>query len=96
MNYTELIDRFWATRKAQRLSGNATKLFFWLINEASLSEWPEYMCIENSKVCTVLGMSLKSLAVARNDLMNDKLIVCKSTKGVTEYSFVTKTRHNNR
>lgn len=74
MNYIELINLFWQTRRICRLSSNEADLYYCLLNESNIRGWENPFECRNDVICTAISMSEKTLIDVRNRLQQKGLI----------------------
>ena len=66
MNYIELINLFWQTRRRVRLSSVEADLYFFLLQECNTQNWENPFECPNGLICVSIGMSEPTLIDARN------------------------------
>lgn len=74
MNYIELLNHFWQTRRKVRLSSNEADLYYFLMNESNSRMWENPFECTNILICATIGMSEKTLIDVRNRLVQKGLI----------------------
>lgn len=74
MNYIELINQFWQTRRKVRLSSAEADLYFCLLQECNLRDWANPFECPNGLICATIGMSESTLIDVRNRLQQKGLI----------------------
>ena len=74
MNYIELLNQFWQTRRRVRLSSNEADLYYFLMNESNSRMWENPFECTNILICATIGMSEKTLIDVRNRLVQKGLI----------------------
>lgn len=82
MNYIELINQFWKTRRSKRITNLQADLYFYLLNESNSRDWENPFQCPNGLICSAISVSEKALIDARNVLQQIGLI--KFEKGVTK------------
>lgn len=78
MNYIELINIFWQTRRICKLSSNEADLYFCLLNESNIRGWENPFECRNDVICSAITMSEKTLIDVRNRLQQKGLITFES------------------
>ena len=68
MNMFELLANFWKVDEQKNFSGNETRLYFFLINLANRSFWPEWLEYSDKKMVANTNISLTVLKSAREQL----------------------------
>lgn len=74
MNYIELINQFWQTRRRVRLSSAEADLYFCLLQECNLRDWVNPFECPNGLICATIGMCESTLIDVRNRLQQKGLI----------------------
>lgn len=74
MNYIELINQFWQTRRSKRITSLQSDLYFFLIHECNTRGWENPFEVSNRLICASIGISEPSLIDARNRLRQIGLI----------------------
>ena len=74
MNYIELINLFWQTRRRVRLSSVEADLYFFLLQECNTQNWENPFECPNGLICVSIGMSEPTLIDARNRLQQKGFI----------------------
>ena len=74
MNYIELINLFWQTRRRVRLSSVEADLYFFLLQECNTQNWENPFECPNGLICVSIGMSGPTLIDARNRLQQKGFI----------------------
>ncbi len=74
MNYIELINQFWQTRRRVRLSSAEADLYFCLLQECNLRDWANPFECPNGLICATIGMCESTLIDVRNRLQQKGLI----------------------
>lgn len=57
MNYIELINLFWQTRRRVRLSSVEADLYFFLLQECNTQNWENPFECPNGLICVSIGVS---------------------------------------
>jgi hypothetical protein len=68
MNYIELINQFWQTRRSKRITSLQADVYFTLLNECNLRGWENPFEVSNKLICASIGISEPSLIDSRNRL----------------------------
>ena len=68
MNYIELINQFWSTRRRVRLTSAEADLYFCLLQECNLRDWTNPFECPNGLICALINVNEKTLLRARNGL----------------------------
>lgn len=74
MNYIELINQFWQTRRRVEFTSNETDLYFFLLQESNVRNWENPFECSNRTICLSIGMSEKTLIDVRNRLQQKGLV----------------------
>ena len=74
MNYIELINQFWQTRRSVRLTSSEADLYYCLLQECNLRGWANPFECSNRLICATIGMSESTLIDVRNRLQQKGLI----------------------
>lgn len=74
MNYIELINLFWQTRRTVRLSSGEADLYYYLMQECNVRNWENPFACSNGIICATIGITEKTLIDARNRLQQKGLI----------------------
>lgn len=74
MNYIELLNQFWQTRRRVQFSANETDLYFFLLQESNSRLWENPFECSNGIICATIGISEKTLIDVRNRLQTKGLI----------------------
>lgn len=74
MNYIELINQFWQTRRRVQFSAVETDLYFFLLQESNIRKWENPFECTNGLICASIGISEKTLIDVRNRLQTKGLI----------------------
>ena len=74
MNYLKLIVQFWTFKRSNNVSPTQAYLYFCLLQECNLRNWPKSFQCSNQLVCAILGITEKSLIEARKRLKEFGLI----------------------
>lgn len=74
MNYIELINHFWQTRRTTRLTSNEADLYFFLLHESNIRGWENPFECSNKLICATIGITEKTLIDARNRLQQKGFI----------------------
>lgn len=74
MNYIELINQFWQTRRRVQFSAVETDLYFFLLQESNIRKWENPLECTNGLICASIGISEKTLIDVRNRLQTKGLI----------------------
>lgn len=74
MNYIELINQFWQTRRKVRLSSAEADLYFFLLQECNLRDWVNPFECPNGLICATIGMCESTLIDVRNRLQQKGFI----------------------
>jgi hypothetical protein len=77
MNYIELINNFWAFRRANNLTSLEADLYYFLIQESNIRNWQNPFYCSNGMICASIGISENSLIRARIKLAEYGLIKFK-------------------
>jgi hypothetical protein len=77
MNYIELINLFWQTRRTVRLSSAEADLYYFLMQECNVRNWENPFGCPNGLICATIGFSEKTLIDVRNRLQQKGLIEFK-------------------
>lgn len=80
MNYIELINQFWRTRRSKRITGNQADLYYCLLQECNERGWENPFEFPNRLICAKIGMSEPTLITSRARLKQLGLIDFKSGK----------------
>ena len=74
MNYIELINQFWQTRRRVRLTSAEADLYFCLLQECNLRGWANPFECSNGLICATIGVSESTLIDVRNRLQQKGFI----------------------
>ncbi len=74
MNYIELINEFWLTRRKVRLSSNEADLYYFLMQESNIRGWENPFECSNGLITSSIGITEKTLIDVRNRLQQKGLI----------------------
>lgn len=74
MNYIELINQFWQTRRRVRLTSAEADLYFCLLQECNLRGWLNPFECPNGLICATIGVSESTLIDVRNRLQQKGFI----------------------
>lgn len=74
MNYIELINQFWQTRRRVRLTSAEADLYFCLLQECNLRGWANPFECPNGLICATIGVSESTLIDVRNRLQQKGFI----------------------
>lgn len=74
MNYIELINQFWQTRRRVRLTSAEADLYFCLLQECNLRSWANPFECSNGLICATIGVSESTLIDVRNRLQQKGFI----------------------
>jgi hypothetical protein len=74
MNLYELSSNFWRIDEQKSLSGNETRLYFFLIHLANRSFWSEWIEFADKKMVANVGIFLQVLKSSREKLKEAELI----------------------
>ncbi len=74
MNYIELINQFWQTRRSVRLTSSEADLYYCLLQECNLRSWANPFECSNRLICATISMSESTLIDVRNRLQQKGLI----------------------
>lgn len=74
MNYIELINQFWQTRRRVRLTSVEADLYFCLLQECNLRGWANPFECPNGLICATIGVSESTLIDVRNRLQQKGFI----------------------
>lgn len=87
MDIYKLVGGFWAEDQRAHFSGSATRLFFFLVNEANRRFWkgPLYLCWDFLQ--GTLGMQRDTLSRAISDLKSRGVITYEKVKGRAVFWF---------
>lgn len=77
MNYIELINHFWQTRRSKRITSTQADLYFFLLQESNSRDWENPFVCSNGTICASIGISDNTLLDARNGLQQRGLIEFK-------------------
>lgn len=77
MNYIELINHFWQTRRSKRITSTQADLYFFLLQESNSRDWENPFECSNGTICASIGISDNTLLDARNGLQQRGLIEFK-------------------
>lgn len=80
MNYIELINQFWQTRRIVSFSSKEADLYFVLLHESNIRNWENPFECSNRSIVATMGISEKTLIDVRNRLKQKGLIDFKSGK----------------
>ncbi|MCC8146552.1 MAG: hypothetical protein LIO93_08985 [Bacteroidales bacterium] len=80
MNYIELINQFWQTRRIVSFSSKEADLYFVLLHECNIRNWQNPFECSNRSIVAAIGISEKTLIDVRNRLKQKGLIDFKSGK----------------
>lgn len=80
MNYIELINQFWQTRRIVSFSSKESDLYFALLNECNIRNWENPFECSNRSLVATTGISEKTLIDVRNRLKQKGLIDFKPGK----------------
>lgn len=74
MNYEKQLDAFYASLIFKPLSSNANAMYGFILHVCRTAGWPSSVSIANSTLQGSLGLTLKQLQTARNELITNNLI----------------------
>lgn len=74
MNYIELIKRFWELDRLYSFSGNETRLYFYLVEQANCLCWQEWFWHKDDLASAYVGIAKDTLRSCRNKLKQCGLI----------------------
>lgn len=74
MNYIELINQFWKTRRSVKFSSNESDLYYFLLQESNSRSWENPFECSNGLICASIGLTEKTLIDVRNRLQQKGLI----------------------
>jgi len=74
MNYIELINQFWKTRRISEFSSNEADLYFCLLQECNLRGWENPFSCSNRSIVATIGITEKTLIGVRNRLKQKGMI----------------------
>ena len=74
MNYIELINQFWQTRRSKRITNLQADLYYYLLQECNVRGWENPFEVSNKFICANIGITEPSLIDARNRLQQLGLI----------------------
>lgn len=74
MNYIKLIVQFWTFKRSNNVSPTQAYLYFCLLQECNIRNWPKSFQCSNQLICATLGITEKSLIEARKRLKEFGLI----------------------
>lgn len=74
MNYIELINLFWQTRRTVRLTCAEADLYYFLMQESNIRGWENPFECSNGIICAVIGIGENTLINARKRLQQKGLI----------------------
>ncbi len=80
MNYIELINNFWKTRRIVAFSSNEADLYFTLLQECNLRGWLNPFECSNKSIVATIGITEKTLIDVRNRLQQKGLITFEKGK----------------
>lgn len=80
MNYIELINLFWQTRRKVRITSVEADLYFFLLQESNNRSWENPLECPNGLICVTIGVTEKTMIEARNRLQQKGLIEFESGK----------------
>lgn len=87
MNIFELVGRFWAEDERAHFSANATRLYFYLVNEANKKFWQGPLFLSWNYLQEVLGIQRDTLSRAISDLKSRGLITYRKQKRKATFWF---------
>ena len=74
MNYIQLINLFWQTRREVRITSVEADLYFFLLQESNNRNWENPFECPNGLICVTIGVTEKTMIEARNRLQQKGLI----------------------
>lgn len=74
MNYIELLNQFWQTRRSVRLTSNESDLYYFLLNESNIRMWENPFECSNGLICGSISITEKTLIDVRNRLQQKGFI----------------------
>ena len=74
MNLFDLLANFWRLDEQKNLSGNETRLYFFLIHLVNRSFWPEWIEFADKRMVANANISLQVLKSARERLQEAELL----------------------
>jgi len=74
MNYIELINLFWQTRRTVRFTTAEADLYYFLMQESNMRGWENPFECSNGIICAVIGIGENTLINARKRLQEKGLI----------------------
>ena len=80
MNYIELINQFWQTRRIVSFSSKEADLYFVLLHECNIRSWENPFECSNRSIVATMGISEKTLIDVRNRLKQKGMIDFKCGK----------------
>ncbi len=80
MNYIQLINLFWQTRREVRITSVEADLYFFLLQESNNRDWENPFECPNGLICVTIGVTEKTMIEARNRLQQKGLIKFESGK----------------
>jgi hypothetical protein len=92
MNLYQLLDNFWRVDEQKNFSGNETRLYFFLVDLANRSFWPEWVEYPNERLIANASISLQVLKSGRERLKEAGLLDYVSGGGhrvKTKYQILT-------
>lgn len=84
MNYIQLINLFWQTRREVRITSVEADLYFFLLQESNNRNWENPFECPNGLICVTIGVTEKTMIEARNRLQQKGLIKFESGKRKTK------------
>lgn len=84
MNYIQLINLFWQTRREVRITSVEADLYFFLLQESNNRDWENPFECPNGLICVTIGVTEKTMIEARNRLQQKGLIKFESGKRKTK------------
>ena len=74
MNLFDLLANFWRLDEQKNLSGNETRLYFFLIHLVNRSFWPEWIEFADKRMVANANISIQVLKSARERLQEAELL----------------------
>ena len=74
MNYIQLINLFWQTRREVRITSVEADLYFFLLQESNNRNWENPFECPNGLICVTIGVTEKTMIEARSRLQQKGLI----------------------
>jgi len=74
MNYIELINHFWKTRRKTRMTSVEADLYYFLMQESNIRGWENPFECHNGLIASTIGVTEKTMIGARRRLQQKGLI----------------------